>query len=568
MRFQRLWIILAGAWLAANSFASEDEGRGMRYVGASILYQFEEVTVVYPAAEGEDVERNRLSAEHRAGFLESVYGVRARVRSDDALEKGDLGGHLLVLGWNNRVLDTELAPRPFHHTERGLTFLELTEPDPDADLLFLMQSPFDPESQLVFWSRIDPVRDRFQALPRVGSDWAIVTDFRVLRQGMFRTAAGWPPRRDPDNEIDDRPFLDEIRKRWSKRETDHYVLHYEAGEIDEAEIRAIAAARERALASAADALGVSATDSRISLFVYADTERKERITGVPDPVHSMTAAGELHMAMPHARSAFPHEEVHLLAARALGPCHLTTLYEGLALSADDVYEGMAIDVQTAMMVEADVVPSLDTLLDENAARSLPERARYSAAGMLMRWIWETADAKRRSAVYTLPRGSAHDLDAALGLPPGSAEASFGAWLAAKARTRSDDVRFFDYEAQARERHLAGDYAGLVDVMRRMVEIRPADPQTLFNFASALMRTGDYDEAEATFRRVLELPLAPADSRFVIFSHFQIGRLLDIQGHRDDAVAEYRLVLDLPDQHDAHRLAREAIETPVTPDHLQ
>jgi tetratricopeptide (TPR) repeat protein len=83
-----------------------------------------------------------------------------------------------------------------------------------------------------------------------------------------------------------------------------------------------------------------------------------------------------------------------------------------------------------------------------------------------------------------------------------------------------------------------------------------------------MRTGDYAEAESILRGLLELQLEPSHSRFVIFSHYQLGRLLDVQGRREDAIAEYRKVLELPDQHDAHRLAREAIESPITPEHLQ
>ena len=47
-----------------------------------------------------------------------------------------------------------------------------------------------------------------------------------------------------------------------------------------------------------------------------------------------------------------------------------------------------------------------------------------------------------------------------------------------------------------------------------------------------------------------------------------ARIYDLQGRRERALAEYRNVLELPDEHDAHRLAREAIETPVTADQLE
>jgi tetratricopeptide (TPR) repeat protein len=187
--------------------------------------------------------------------------------------------------------------------------------------------------------------------------------------------------------------------------------------------------------------------------------------------------------------------------------------------------------------------------------------------MLMRWLWETAASDRRRAVYTLTRGSVAELAAALGVASDSVEASFRQWLIERSAARENDLRFARYESQARERLIASDYEGVVAATRKMIEIRPDDPQTIFNLASALMRTGEYEEAESTLRGLLKLPLGPSDSRFVVFSHYQLGRLLDVQGRRDDAVAEYRRVLDLPDLHDAHRLAREAIESPVTPEHL-
>jgi len=274
------------------------------------------------------------------------------------------------------------------------------------------------------------------------------------------------------------------------------------------------------------------------------------------------------MALPHARSAFPHEEVHHIAGRAFGGGYLTSVYEGLALAADGLYEGIPIDVHAAMMVEAEAFPALDDLLDETAARSLSDPVRFPAAGMLMRWIWETADPGRRRAVYSLRDGSVENLAAALGVPEGSVEPAFRKWLAERSSERESDLRFAELEAQARERLLASDYEGVVSATRKMAEIRPSDPQTLFNLASAMMRTGAYDEAEKVLRDLLALELPPSDSRFVIFSHYQLGRLLDIQGRRDDALAEYRRVLELPDQHDAHRLAREAIDSPITPEHLQ
>jgi len=568
MRIHQLWVALAAALLAVGALASETKSRDIFHVGASAVYDLDALTVVYPAGPDKNVEQNRLSAELRAGYLRAVHGVRAEVRPDDGMSEDDLAGNLLLLGWNNRLLGTEQAPRPFTHDDRGLSFLGLVEPDPNLDLLLYSPSPYNPESFVVFWSRIDLERDRLQTLPLVGSDWAIFLDYRAVRQGMFMPGSAWPPERNPDNERDSHDYLDAMRERRTRKQFGPYLVSYDPEEIDAEDVRAIAASRQHALAGAATAIGGSAYGLTVQLHVYADAEQKERITGVPDPAHSIPSRREIHMTLPFARSAFPHEEVHLIAGRNLGTSNLTTVYEGLALSADGVYEGMPIDVRTAMIVEADALPALDDLLDETAAREIPKAVRYPMAGMLMRWVWETADGDRRRDVYTLPRGSVEELATALGVPAATVEPSFRKWMIARSTERENDLRFAEYEAEARERLLASDYEGVVSATRKMAEIRPDDPQTLFNLASALMRTGEYADAESILRGLIALSLEPSHSRFVIFSHYQLGRLLDVQGRREDALAEYRIVLEMPDQHDAHHLAREAIESPITPEHLQ
>jgi len=568
MRIHELGITLGAVLLAVGAMASEKQFRDVFYTGAGALYDLDALTVVYPAGPGEDVERNRLSAELRAGYLRAVHGVRAEIRPDDGVSEDDLTGNLLLLGWDNRLLGTERAPRPFNHDDGGLSFLGLVEPDPNVDLLLYAPSPYNPESFIVFWSRIDPERDRLQTLPLAGSDWAIFSDYRAVRQGMFTPGSAWPPERNPGGESDSHGYLDAMRKRRVRKKFGPYFVSYDPEEIDADDLQAIAASRQLALAGAASAIGESASGLLVQLHVYANAEQKERITGVPDEVHSIPSRRELHMTLPLARSAFPHEEVHLIAGRNLGTSNLTTVYEGLALSADGLYEGVPIDVQTAMMIKAGAFPTLDDLLDETTAREIPEAVRYPAAGMLMRWVWETAEGDRRRDVYTLRRGSVEALGTALGVPAETVESSFRKWMITRSKERENDVRFAEYESQARERLLASDYEGVVAAARKMAEIRPDDPQTLFNLASALMRTGDYAEAESILRGLLELSLEPSHSRFVIFSHYQLGRLLDVQGRREDALTEYRVVLELPDQHDAHRLAREAIESPITPEHLQ
>ena len=82
-----------------------------------------------------------------------------------------------------------------------------------------------------------------------------------------------------------------------------------------------------------------------------------------------------------------------------------------------------------------------------------------------------------------------------------------------------------------------------------------------------MRLGRYDEAAKHLSQLLALELA-GDSRFLIFGTWDLGRLYDLQGRRDEALAQYRKVLGLPDLFGLHLMARDALEYPVTRESLE
>jgi hypothetical protein len=550
----------------AQEVDPEEAVRGFAYPGSIFLYRMAEVTVVYPAGPGEPVEVNRRSAVDRAAFLTGAHGVRTRVRADDEVSDEEKKGNLLLLGWNNRLCGTDSVPAPFRRTAQGLDFLGVMHREPVADLLFFARSPYDAESFVFFWSRIDPELDRLMVLPWVGSDWAIFQDFLVVRQGMFRPGTAWPPKRDPDAEGDHGIELSRLESQWSTRRTDHYFIRYDPEAISPSEIDAIASAREKAYTRAGAALGGVDNPPTIKLYVYADEDLKKKMTGVADPAHSLPRKRELHMVPRYARAPSPHEEIHLLAHREYGPCYLTALYEGLAVGVDGSYQGLDIDVQAALMLDSGVFPELDRLLDEENGRALGEKIRWPSAGLLVQWLRGIAG-ERWPEVYMLREGTVEALATALERPSDGLDKSFRDWVRGKADARNADVAFLDAQSEAKERYVAGDFAGVISALARAIELKPDDAQTRFNLASARMRTGDYDGAIADLETLLKTLTDPR-SRFVVFGHYQLGRVLDIQGRRDEALAHYRAMLDLPDQHDSHMLAREAIANPVTADQLR
>ncbi len=558
-------LLLTGA-ASAQETDSGTPLRGHRYPGAMFLYMMTEVTVVYPASSGHSVAKNLRSAQHRADYLKKTHGIETRVRADDEITAEEKRSNLLLLGWGNRLLGTSEVPSPFRRTASGFDFLGIEELDPTADLLFFAPSPYNSDSFVVFWSRIDPELDRVLVLPAVGSDWAIFDDLLVTRQGMFEPGDGWLPKRNPDAEGDHRARVDLTRSSWFTKQTEHYMIRYDQEAVSSEDLAKIVAAREDAYAKAVGALGGVDSPPRIKLYVYKDAETKKMLCGIADAAHSMPRKREIHMLPRYARTDSPHEEIHVLARSKYGPSYLTSLYEGLAVAEDGLYHGTEIDVMTAIMIDTGVFPDIATLLDEEQARLLAQEVRWPASGMFVRWLREIAG-ERWPTIYTLSEASVEALAAVLDLPPDSVEKSFRAWVEKQSEARQTEVAFLDALSASRESYLAADYEGMVAALSRALELKPDDLQILFNIASARMRTGEYDLAAKDLERILRLDKDPA-SRFVIFGHYQLGRLLDIQGRREEALAHYRAVLQLPDQHDAHRLANEAIETPVTAEQLQ
>jgi hypothetical protein len=563
-----LLTVAAAGTPAADSTDAPEKHRGHDYPGAQHFHNLRRATVVYPAGSGQNAERNRLSAVARAAFLEGQTGMTTRVVADVEVRAEHLADNLLVLGWENTLLGTKSAARPFERIEDGVRFLGLDHLDPGADLLLFSRSPYSPDHYLLFWSRIDPERDRFSPLPRIGSDWAIYEDFLPVRQGMCVPGSVWPPARDARAEADHRPRVLRARGNERHRATEHYDIYWDPATIPAEDVERIAGARERAFGAAVSALGAAPGGFRITLHLYVDAATKRELTGVPDPTHAAPWARELHMTRAAALSGSPHEDAHLLARALFGPGYVTALYEGLAIAVEDRVRGLPLEVAGALLFESGGLPALETLLDEESFRKLPEAVGPTAAGLLGAWVRATAPRARLAAAFGSTRGTTAALAAAMGRDPGQIGSDFLGWVAERAAVRAADVRFHKAEARAQERYAAGDWSGMIAALRDALEYRRDDPQTLFNLASAQMRSDALADAEGTLKRILALDLAPADSRFEVFSHYQLGRVLDLQGRREQALAEYRAVLALPDVSNAHRLAEERILSPATREQLE
>ena len=553
---------------SGDEVAPSEPGRGPEYAGEAAFVYLPDITVVYPAGPGEPVDANRRSATWRARWLTANFKNKVQVVGDDQVTEEQRQGNLLVLGWRNRLMRAAGLAPVFTHDATGTDFLGIKTDDPELDLLVFHRSPFNWESFMVFWSSIDPERDRFQPLPRVGSDWAIFKDYQPVRQGMFKPGRVWPPIRNLNAEVDHTHGLLAPPDSRGTAESRHYHLDYDRSKIPGEEIKPILDAREAGLAKAVAALGKVPEGFKIYLYVYDDEVAKRDATGVADPTHSVPSGGDLFMTRRYARSTSPHEEVHLIARIVYGPCFSTAIYEGLALSVETTWKGDGMAMHAANLKRQGKLPGPGALLDEVKFRALPDDVGLPAAGAFMTFLRETYGPEGLKKIYSWDDERVSTFAAALGTTESELAAGFAAWADLQAVALKRNLDFLEAEKDARAKQLAGDWVGMVAALRRALVARPGDAQSMFNLASAQMRADDLSGAEMTLRNVLALPATPDGTRFVIFGHYQLGRVYDLQGRRKDALAEYDAVLKLPDEHGAHELARERKASPATWAHLE
>jgi hypothetical protein len=555
MARHRIAILIPSLLLAVLCWQPETSSESKQlYSGAAHLYSLDDVTIVYPG--GDEAGSNRTSAEWRAAYLHHIYAVEAHVTSDTEVTEEQLAGNLLLLGWENRLLGTGEAPSPYQRSGGRMTFLGSIPVAEGEDLLFAYRSPYGTESTLVFWSRIDPELDRLLALPFLGSDWGIYRDFKVVAQGSFESGSDWPPARNP---VAEKRHHDLRLKEPATAESEHYTLHYSRTALDPEKAAAILETRESALATAAKRLGSSAEGFRIQLFIYGSDERKKELTGVASSAHTIPGRLESHMTVARARSSDTAEELHLLASRVMGECHSTAMYDGLAIAMGKPFEESDLATYAALLVQGDSLPTLEELLDEGELPSLMKRRLgQPASGLMVGWIEAVGGREAVAAAYTAARPTVADLARWTGREPSAIEDEFKSWVEALASGAEQAVAFRKALGEARSSYERGDLKGAMEALRRALEIRPDHPETLYRLAMTLIRAEESGAAEKRFLRLAELEVAPQHNRYVIFAHYQLGKLYDGRGKHKKARTHYLAMLELPDEHDAHSKAREAL----------
>jgi tetratricopeptide (TPR) repeat protein len=103
---------------------------------------------------------------------------------------------------------------------------------------------------------------------------------------------------------------------------------------------------------------------------------------------------------------------------------------------------------------------------------------------------------------------------------------------------------------------ANNGAAAVAAFQRVLDRHPADARATFGLAFASLLVHQADRAQQLFEQIVAAGAVPGsgtdhpDARMISWSHVYLGRLYDVQGDRDHAVAEYRAALAVdgaPDQ---------------------
>jgi hypothetical protein len=113
--------------------------------------------------------------------------------------------------------------------------------------------------------------------------------------------------------------------------------------------------------------------------------------------------------------------------------------------------------------------------------------------------------------------------------------------------------------------MKGDVVGAADLAQKALDTHNGDAgQANFILARVDLMSGKIDDAQAAFRNTLT---ASKDPRMLAWSHIYLGRILDVEEQRDEAVVEYKAALTVRDgQPDTKQAAEAGLKQPFALPH--
>src|SRR6185437_9702505 len=107
-----------------------------------------------------------------------------------------------------------------------------------------------------------------------------------------------------------------------------------------------------------------------------------------------------------------------------------------------------------------------------------------------------------------------------------------------------------------------DGPGAAALAEKALKQHDADPaRAYFILARADLMNGKMEDAQTAFQQSVKLG---HDARLLAWSHIYLGRILDVQQEREQAIAEYKLALAVRDgQPDTKEAAEGGLKKPFT-----
>ena len=112
--------------------------------------------------------------------------------------------------------------------------------------------------------------------------------------------------------------------------------------------------------------------------------------------------------------------------------------------------------------------------------------------------------------------------------------------------QSEKEAFATFDELLRDRNVRDSAARALDLIH-------------FKYGEALLTAGQLDRAAKEFLTAAEVK--GAEPGLATMAHLYAAHALDLAGKRNDALAQYRVVLSRPDVYDAHEEAQEGLKEP-------
>lgn len=269
-----------------------------------------------------------------------------------------------------------------------------------------------------------------------------------------------------------------------------------------------------------------ATPAKVDVFLYRSTDEKRRLIGAAETSFAKPWLRVIHTSdLPAPHPILRHELVHALGAdllrspfgvpgRLFGLLPDMAFIEGFAVAGDFPGGEATIHEETAALRTLGKLPDLVQLFRPGRFYAEPGPRAYTAAGSLLRWVWETRGPEALRAAYASPVGLA-----ALGpleelvrghsafLDTVRVPAPVLALAALRFSAPSVLHKHCAHEVAALEQRAAlagtrGQQADTVALLRTCALLEPDDPNKLFALRRALLDSGDEAGAQEVLERLL------------------------------------------------------------------